>query len=283
MPDYLRNGDSFFQPEAVSTLWIAKSNTNLWDLRSMKPQIHYNLVKPSIPYQAQRWLATPILSSLSFIILVCCGYHVYDSQNFITVENAYLNPLRQTIKSDQPGKVSKPLISPNMYVKQGQVIAYLTPKIFAKKKLKIVTSKNDAQKIPIISKTSGKILPNSIPVEGLSLKGGDEIVAISSCKPMIDFLVNKNEGKEITKGSRVSFQIGNDTYKGRIELIQPYRLGRKINYLTYREPFTHVNDLKQTSSIRGIVKLDVASEVQFYENIGVCNLDIPPFEIKILK
>lgn len=249
----------------------------------MKTHIRYNLVKPSIPYQARRWLATPILSSLSFIILVCCGYHIYDSQNFITVENAYLNPPRQTIKSDQSGKVSKLLNSSNMYVKQGQVIAYLTPKNFTKKMLNVVTSKNDAQKIPIISKTSGKILPNSIPVERLFLKSGDEIVAISSCKPMIDFLVNQNEGKKITKGSRVSFQIGNNTYKGRIELIQSYRLGRKINYLTYREPFTHANDLKQTSSIRGIVKLDATSEVQFYENIGVCNLDIPPFEIKILK
>jgi Biotin-lipoyl like len=249
----------------------------------MKSQIRYNLVKPSIPYQAQRWLATPILSSLSFVILFCCGYHVYDSQNFITVENAYLNPPRQTIKSDRSGKISKLLTSSNMYVKEGQVIAYLTPEIFTKKKLNVGTSKNDAQKIPIISKTSGKILPNSIPVEGLFLKSGDEIVAISSCKPMIDFLINQNEGKEITKGSKVSFQIGNDTYKGRIELIQPYRLGRKINYLTYTEPFTQANDLKQASNTRGIVKLEAASEVQFYENIGVCNLDIPPFEIKILK
>ena len=254
--------------------------------KSMKPQNHYNhynLVKPSIPYQSQRWLATPILGSLSFIILVFCGYHIYDSQNFITVEQAYLNPPRRTIKSDRSGKVSKLQISPDMYVKQGQVIAYLTPEIFTKDKLNVVTSNNDKQRIPIVSEISGKILPNSMPAEGMFLESGEEIVAIASCKPTIDFLVNKNEGKKITKGARVSFQIGNDTYKGRIELIQPYRLGRKINYLTYREPFGHVRDLKQSSNMRGIVKLDAASEVQLHENIGVCNLDIPPFRIKILK
>ena len=249
----------------------------------MKPQIRYNLVKSSIPYQSQRWLATPILSSLSFIILVFCGYHVYDLQNFITVEEAYLNPPRRTIKSARSGKVSKLLISQDMHIKQGQVIAYLTPEISTKEKLNVVTSKKNAERIPIVSTISGKILPNSIPIEGLFLKSGEEIVAISSCKPTIDFLVNQNEGKKITKGSRVSFQIGNDTYKGRIELIQPYRLGRKINYLTYREPFGHVRDLKQSSNMRGIVELDAVSEVQFHENIGACNLDIPPFEIKIMK
>jgi hypothetical protein len=249
----------------------------------MKSKIRYNLVKPSIPYQSQRWLATPILSSLSFIILVFCGYHIYDSQNFVTVEQAYLNSPRQTIKSDRSGKLSQLLISPNMHVKQGQVIAYLTLEIFTQKKLNALTSQNDAQRIPIVSTISGKILPNSIPMEGLFLKSGMEIVAISSCKPMIDFLINQNEGKKITKGSRVSFQIGNDTYKGRIELIEPYRFGNKINDLTYKEPFGHVGDLKQTSNIRGIVELDALSEVEFYENIGVCNLDIPPFKIKILK
>jgi hypothetical protein len=170
-----------------------------------------------------------------------------------------------------------------MHVKQGQVIAYLTLEIFTQKKLNALTSQNDAQRIPIVSTISGKILPNSIPMEGLFLKSGMEIVAISSCKPMIDFLINQNEGKKITKGSRVSFQIGNDTYKGRIELIEPYRFGNKINDLTYKEPFGHVGDLKQTSNIRGIVELDALSEVEFYENIGVCNLDIPPFKIKILK
>jgi hypothetical protein len=251
----------------------------------MKSKIRYNLVKPSIPYQLQRWLATPILSSLSFIILVFCGYHIYDSQNFVTVEQAYLNSPRQTIKSDRSGKVSELLVSPDTYVKQGQVIAYLTPVIFTQKKLNAVTSQNDVQRIPIISTISGKILPNSIPMEGIFLNSGMEIVAISSCKPMIDFLINQSEGKKITKGSRVSFQLGNDTYKGRIELIQPYRFGEKINSLTHKEPFGHLRDLKlkQTSNIRVIVELDALSEVQFHENIGVCNLDIPPFKVKILK
>jgi Biotin-lipoyl like len=249
----------------------------------MKPQIRYSLIKPSIPYQAQRWLATPIFGGLSFFILGFCGYHLYDSQNFVTVEQAYLNPPRQTIKSDRSGKVSELLISPDMYVKQGQVIAYLTPEIFTQKKLNAVASQNDAQRIPIVSTISGKILPNSIPMEGLFLKSGMEIVAISSCKPMIDFLINQNEGKKITKGSRVSFQIGNDTYKGRIKLIEPYRFGNKINQLTYQEPFGHVGDLKQTRRIRGIVELDALSEVQFHENNGACNLDMPPFSIKILK
>jgi hypothetical protein len=251
--------------------------------KSMKPQIRYSLVKPSIPYQSQRWLAAPILSSLSFIILIFCGYHIYDSQNFVTVEQAYLNPPRQTIKSNRSGKLSKLLISPNTYVKQGQVIAYLTPETFTEKKLNTVTSQNDAKRIPIVSTISGKVLPNSIPMEGLFLKSGMEIVAISSCKPTIDFLVNQNEGKRITKGSRVSFRLSDDTYKGRIELIEPYRFGNKINNLTYKEPFGHVGDLKQTSNIRGIVELDALSEVQFYENIGVCNLDIPPFKVRILK
>jgi hypothetical protein len=248
----------------------------------MKPQIRYNLVKPSIPFQLQRWLAIPILSSLSFIILAVCGYHVHDLQNYTTVENAYLNPARRTIKSGQSGKVSK-LISPNTYVHQGQVIAYLTPENFIRKKLNVVASKNDVQRIPIVSPIAGRILPNSIPIAGLFIKSGEEIVAISSCTPMIDFLINQSEGKKITKGSRVAFQIGDNTYKGRVELIQSYRLGRKINDLTYREPFADTKDLKQTSKIRGIVKLDTVSEVQFHENIGACNLDIPPFKIKILK
>jgi hypothetical protein len=249
----------------------------------MKSQIRYNLVKPSIPYQLQRWLSIPILSSLSFIILAFCGYHVYDLQNYITVENAYLNPPRRTIKSEQSGKVSKPIISPNMYVHQGQVIAYLTPENFIQKKLNVVASKNDVQRIPIVSPISGRILPNSIPIAGLFIKSGKEIAAISSCKPMIDFLINRSEGKKITKGSRVAFQIGDNTYKGRVELIQSYRLGRKINDLTYREPLADIRDLKQISKIRGIVKLDAVSEVQFHENIGACNLDVPPFKIKILK
>lgn len=244
----------------------------------MKSQIFRKLVKSNIPYQSQRWLVAPILSSFSLIILVICGYHIYDLQNFITIEQAYLNPPRRTIKSDHSGTVSELLISPNMYVKQGQVIAYLTPEIFT-----AVTSENDLPKIPIVSTISGKILPNSIPIEGVFLKSGEEVVSIALCKPMIDFLVNKKEGKKITKGSRVSFQIGNDTYKGRIQLIQPYRLGRKINYLTYGEPSGSVRDLKPTSNMRGLVELDVASQVQFSENIGACNFDISPFKIKILK
>jgi Biotin-lipoyl like len=233
--------------------------------------------------QLQRWLSIPILSSLSFIILALCGYHFYDLKNYITIENAYLNPPRRTIKSEQSGKVSKLIVSPNTYVQQGQVIAYLTPENFIKEKLNVGARKNDAPRIPIVSPISGRILPNSIPISGLFIKSGEEIVAISSCKPMIDFLINHSEGKQITKGSRVSFQIGNDTYKGRVELIQSYRLGKKINDLTYKEPFAYSKDLKQISKIRGIVKLDALSEVQFHEDIGACNLDIPPFKIKILK
>lgn len=249
----------------------------------MKPQIRYNLLKPSIPFQLQRWLAIPILSSLSFTILAIFGYHVYDLQNYITVENAYLNSPRRTIKSEQSGKASKPIISPNMYVHQGQVIAYLTPENLMKEKLNAVASQNDVQRIPIVSPISGRILPNSIPIAGLVIKSGEEMVAISSCKPMIDFLINQSEGKEINKGSRVAFQIGNDTYQGRVEVIQSYRLGNKINDLTYREPLSYSKNLKQISKIRGIVKLDAISEVKFHENIGACNLDIPPFKIKILK
>jgi hypothetical protein len=249
----------------------------------MKPQNHFQLVKPSIPYQSQRWLAIPIFSSLSFIILVLCGYHVYDSQNFITVEQASLNPPQKTIKSNRSGTLSKLLVPANLYVEQGQVIAYLTPEIAAKENLNVLNHKNSAQRIPIISTFSGKILPNSIPMEGLALKAGQEVVSISSCKPTIDFLINQNEGKQITKGARVSFQIAQHTYKGRVERIQPYRFGNKINDLTYKEPLGQVGDLKLASNVRGIVELDALSEIKFYENIGVCNLDIPPFKIKILK
>lgn len=253
------------------------------DKQSMQNQAYNYLLISSIPYQSQRWLTIPILGSLSFIILAFCGYHIYDSHNFITVERAYLNSPRQVIKTVQAGKVAKPTALPNMYVKQGQVITYLTPQKLATEKSSPVAKKNNIQKIPIVAKTSGRVLPHSIPMEGLFLKSGDEVISMSSCKPMIDFLINQNQGKEIRRGSRVYFQIDNDIYKGRVELIQPYRLGMKINNLAYKEPLAHFRDLRKTSNMRGIAKLDAASEAQFYESVGACNVDVSPFAIKILK
>lgn len=249
----------------------------------MQPQFVDNTVKVSIPYQAQRWLAIPTLGSLSLIILALCGYHVYDSYKFVSVEQAYLNPPRQAIKSVQSGKVSKLTISPNAHVRQGQVVAYITPTNLPRERQYAITNTNSEHKIPILANTSGRIVSSSIPLRGLSLTSGDEIMSISSCKPMIDFIVNQRQARDIRRGARVYFKIGDDTYKGSVDHIHPYRLGMKISNLTYQEPLAQVNELKQASNLRGIVKLDAVSEAQFHENIGACNFDVQPFKIKILK